>query len=210
MPKPLMMEEVLRDYPKCPHCGVTKPQLQRRWMQFIILPDRPYGHNWATFACTSCASVMLVKSSLGNQSTLTVLQVFPAVQDVPEDLPEKAANYLKQAMAAVHAPDGAVMLAGSAVDAMLKAKKLTDGSVYARIDEAVKQGILTGDMGEWAHSVRLGANRPRHADDHDPHTSEEEARQAIDFVFTLGRVLFTLPAAIERGKVASAGPTSAS
>lgn len=48
-------------------------------------------------------------------------------------------------------------------------------------------------MGAWAHDVRLGSNRPRHADQDDPHATPQEARQAIEFAKTLGTVLFVLP-----------------
>jgi len=93
-----------------------------------------------------------------------------------------------------HAPDGAAMLAGAAVDAMLKSKGLEKGTVYDRIEAAVEQGILTRDMAEWGHEVRLGSNRPRHADKDRPHTTHEEAMQAVEFVMVLGDVLFVLPA----------------
>jgi Domain of unknown function (DUF4145) len=57
------------------------------------------------------------------------------------------------------------MVAGSAVDAMLKHHGYKDGSLYARIDEALKDNLLTKGMADWAHEVRLGSNRPRHADE---------------------------------------------
>ena len=95
------------------------------------------------------------------------------------------------------------MLAGAAVDAMLKEKGLDEGNLYTRIDQAVQQTILTKDMGDWAHSVRLGSNRPRHADLDHPHVSKDEAEQAIEFTRTLGHVMFVLPARVERGRSAA-------
>ena len=86
---------------------------------------------------------------------------------------------------------------------MLKAKGLLEGSVYERIEKAVKEGVLTPDMGEWAHEVRLGSNRPRHADIETPHVSHSEAEQALEFVRTLGQVLFVLPARVREGRATS-------
>lgn len=83
---------------------------------------------------------------------------------------------------------------------MLKEKKLTEGSVYDRIDKAVEQNILTRDMADWAHEVRLGSNRPRHSDDKDPHVSSEDAKRSIEFAQTLGHVLFVLPMLVKRGR----------
>ena len=81
----------------------------------------------------------------------------------------------------------------------LKKKGYTDGSLYSRIDKAVKDHLLTEAMGAWAHEVRLGSNRPRHADDENPHVSEREAGQSVEFAEALGNFLFVLTARIERG-----------
>lgn len=90
-------------------------------------------------------------------------------------------------------------MSGSAVDAMLKHHKLVEGSLYKRIDEALSENLLTQGMADWAHSVRLGSNRPRHADDKRPHVSPDEAKQSVEFAEALGNFLFVLTARIERG-----------
>jgi hypothetical protein len=98
-------------------------------------------------------------------------------------------------------------MAGSAVDAMLKALGYTEGSLYARIDEATAAHVLTQGMADWAHEVRLGSNRPRHADEDRPHVSAAEARQSVEFAESLGNFLFVLTAKINRGiESARAGP----
>lgn len=50
------------------------------------------------------------------------------------------------------------MLAASAVDALLKLKGYTAGSLYARIEKAAEDHVITQDMAKWAHEVRLDAN----------------------------------------------------
>ncbi|WP_162307534.1 DUF4145 domain-containing protein [Bradyrhizobium amphicarpaeae] len=115
------------------------------------------------------------------------------------DIPEPARTYLQQAYETLHAPDAAAVMAGSAVDAMLKVRGLTNGSLYSRIDEALSQNLLTKGMAEWAHEVRLGSNRPRHADRENPHVSPDEAKQSVEFAEALGNFLFVLTARIDRG-----------
>lgn len=128
---------------------------------------------------------------------------------IPDDeievggLPDRAARYLSQAIGSMFAPDGAVMLAGSAVDALLKEKGYTAGSVYERINKAVEDHVLTADMAEWAHAVRLEANRPRHADLDEPHATAAEAKQSIEFAKALGDFLFVFPARVAAGKQAA-------
>jgi len=111
--------------------------------------------------------------------------LYPSVRIAAAEIPDPARRFLQQAMETLHAPDAAAVMAGSAVDAMLKHFKLIDGSVYKRIDEAVSQHILTAAMGEWAHEVRLGANRPRHSDAENPHVSLEQAEALAHFLFVL-------------------------
>jgi hypothetical protein len=135
--------------------------------------------------------------------------VYPAPPAAHEDLPERARKYLEQAYETLSAPDAAAVMAGSAVDAMLKALGYEEGSVYKRIDLALADNKITDGMARWAHSVRLGANRPRHSDADSPHTSPAEARQSVDFAEALGNFLFVLTARIDRG-IQAAQQTSAS
>jgi hypothetical protein len=126
-------------------------------------------------------------------------EYFPAAKIAHVDIPEPARTFLQQAYDTMHAPDAAAVMAGSAVDAMLKAHGLEDGTLYARIDQALAQGILTKGMADWAHSVRLGSNRPRHADKEAPHTTPDQATQSVAFAEALGTFLFVLTAQVARG-----------
>ena len=62
---------------------------------------------------------------------------------------------------------------------------------------------ITKAMGDWAHEVRLGSNRPRHADHEMPHVSPAEAKQSVRFAEALGYFLFVLTAQIKRGTEAA-------
>ncbi|MEO7680189.1 MAG: hypothetical protein ABIS14_05775, partial [Sphingomonas sp.] len=75
-------------------------------------------------------------------------EIIPQVKSIDADVPLRARTYLSQAINSLSSPDGAVMLAGSAVDAMLKIIGYTEGSVYSRIEKAVEDNILTSPMGE--------------------------------------------------------------
>jgi hypothetical protein len=128
----------------------------------------------------------------------------PAPRSAHEDIPERARIFLQQAYDTLHAPDASAVMAGSAVDAMLKAINYNDGSLYSRIDKALEDNVLTKGMADWAHEVRLGSNRPRHADENNPHVSKAEAAQSVEFAEALGNFLFVLTARINRGLQAAA------
>lgn len=129
---------------------------------------------------------------------------FPNRATLADAIPDRARRYLEQARESLHAPAGAVMLAASAVDAMLKHRGLKDGSLYARIEAAVEEHLITVEMSQWAHAVRLDANDQRHADDNAQLPGTDDATRSIEFATALADILFVLPARITTG-LGSAG-----
>lgn len=130
----------------------------------------------------------------------SILEMWPKPKDVSDTLPQRAGDYLRQAIASMHAPAGAIMLTGSAVDAMLKAKGYKEGNLYPRIEQAAKDHLITSDMAEWAHEIRLEANVQRHADESAPLPTEADATKVLEFAMALGQFMFDLPARVERGR----------
>lgn len=125
-----------------------------------------------------------------------IVEIFPDVWEVSEIVPERVRNYLEQAHRTLGAPDASVVMSASSIDAMLKDHGLEDGTLYARIDQAVVDGVLTQKMADWAHRVRLDANNPRHADNSTPHMSADDAKRAFDFANALTEYLYILPSRI--------------
>nr|MDP2190909.1 DUF4145 domain-containing protein [Rhodoferax sp.] len=180
---------------RCPHCGVDKPNLVHSG-QFEPIAYNTQRRYWRVYVCVRCAGLVSAEAPGWDHDTFAI---FPSPQDVSEDLPVRARAYLDQAISSLSAPAGAVMLAASAVDAMLKAKNLNSGSLYARIDEAAKTHLITAEMAEWAHDVRLDANDQRHADDELPLPDQEQAKKCVEFALALGQFMFVLPARVQRG-----------
>src|SRR5258706_12924273 len=90
---------------------------------------------WRFYTCARCGGVVTAAATGPDEE---VIEMYPQPTEVSEAVPERARNYLNQAINSLSSPAGALMLAASSVDAMLKAKGLRDGSLYARIDEAAK------------------------------------------------------------------------
>jgi hypothetical protein len=188
--------------PRCPHCSVANPHLPVVHSQPESAASQVEKPGiWSAFRCSSCGGLVLAhapnKSSYGSQQPGNIDQIIPRPSEANAAIPSIARTFLQQAMNTLHAPDAAALMAGSAVDAMLKHLKFEEGSVYKRIEQAAEGGILTRNMADWAHSVRLGANRPRHADKDKPHVNFEEAKRSVEFAEALGDFLFVLSAKIE-------------
>ena len=151
---------------------------------------------WMIYTCGRCGGVVTASAP---EFGLEVHEYFPLSKSVKVDVPDKPRAYLQQAIESIHAPAGAVMLAASAVDSMLKLKGYTEGSLYARIEKAVGDHLITKEMSEWAHEVRLEANDQRHADDTAILPTVDEAKRAIDFALALAEFIFVLPSRIQKG-----------
>lgn len=191
---PTLTENLILD--RCPHCSVANPNLRR---QHHLETNNHAGTGrriWAIYVCGTCGSVV---SAWSMQHGQQVMEYFPQSAAIDEDIPERPKTFLKQAQESLHAPAGAVMLAASAVDAMLKQRGYTEGSLYSRIEKATQDRVLTSEMAPWAHAVRLDANDQRHADEAATLPSPEDAKRVLEFALALGEYLFVLPTRIQRG-----------
>jgi len=189
--------------PTCPHCGVNRPSLHAAWHREST--DHAGGNEraWGAYCCASCGGVVLAVAPGLRQHQEFISMTWPQNDSTSDSVPSRAREFMEQARASLHAPAGALMLAASAVDAMLKDKGYRDGSLYGRIDQAAKDHLITNEMAAWAHEIRLDANDQRHADDEAPMPSQDDALKAVEFVKALAQFLFVLPARVERGRAAS-------
>lgn len=189
---------------RCPHCSVDNPSLVTVKEEFKTGSDD--GSNvriWRAYRCGRCGGVV---TAYCNTRTRDVQSWFPSAKQVDESLPAKVKAFLQQAIDSTFAPSGSVMLCASAVDAMLKEKGYTQGSLYSRINKAIEDHLLTQEMGTWAHQVRLDANDERHADENADLPTVDDAKKVIEFASTLAEFLFVLPSKVTRG-IQSTTPT---
>ena len=196
------------DLDRCPHCEVHKPNFgQHGGVINTASYENTNAREWAVYVCRHCGGAVLAYAIKGD-TTGTVKEWFPTSNGIDEAIPERAREYLKQARESLHAPAGSIMLCASAVDAMLKAKEYTKGSLNDRIKKAVENHLLTTEMGTWADEVRLDANDQRHADEEASLPSTEDARRSTDFAKALAEFLFVLPARVKRGIAEASAPAS--
>lgn len=181
---------------RCPHCSVDNPNLAVITSFNTAADNGGNQRRWKVYKCARCGGAVTAYSSV---TSTQVIKIYPDVESVNDSLPIKVKTYLQQAIDSTFAPAGSVMLCASAVDAMLKEKGLTQGSLYTRINKAAKDGLLTAEMSTWAHEVRLDANDQRHSDEEAEMPTVENAKQAIEFTKTLAEFLFVLPSKVKSG-----------
>ena len=183
---------------RCPHCSTHVPSLRRQHSLDTVDHAGQNKRHWCVYACKGCGGLVI---AVGKGPGSNASAHYPSgIDQTPDEaIPSRAREYLRQALNSSGAAAGAVMLAASAVDAMLKSKGLTDGTLYKRIDRAVVEHLITAEMGQWAHAVRLDANDQRHADEVAELPTAEDARRVVEFAQALAQFLFVLPARVKRG-----------
>lgn len=119
------------DLSRCPHCGVDRPTL----VNVAEQASKDYNDGnlrmWRMYRCSRCGGMVTAAARNWNAQ---IIECYPAGTELEDAIPDRARNYLTQALNSAAAPSGAIMLAASAVDAMLKAKDLKKGSLYDRIE----------------------------------------------------------------------------
>jgi hypothetical protein len=181
---------------RCPHCSVNNPNLYETHHLESNNHSATNLRRWRIYICKACGGLVIGYARNWEQE---VEEIFPKVEEISSNIPSPAKEYLQQAINSIHAPAGAVLLAASAVDAMLKLKNYKEGSLYKRIDLACEEHLITDDMAKWAHEVRLDANAQRHADEAFVLPDQAGAKRAVDFALAFAEFLFVLPARVERG-----------
>jgi hypothetical protein len=187
---------------QCSFCGVQHPTMEAVTDVIITIPYQDDDNLfWRVYKCNSCACCTIAQADYAEGFVELIL---PEPKDYDDAIPEKARLFLKQANDTLHAPAASVMVAASAVDEMLKARGLNSGKLYPRINEAVKTNLITAEMGEWAHEVRLESNGQRHADETYEVPDKKRAKNILEFAEALAQFLFVLPSRVSAGREGSA------
>jgi hypothetical protein len=159
---------------------------------------------WRWYECRSCGGMVMTMSKMQAVGKYLlagkVEEMWPSRDSVASELPERARTFLTQAIECLHSPVPSIIAANAAIDAMFKGKGLREGSLYARIEKAAQDHLITEEMKAWAHDVRLDANDQRHADEDEPLPSRDDASKCVEFAKALGQFLYVLPARVARGR----------
>ncbi|MDC7718647.1 DUF4145 domain-containing protein [Vogesella sp. DC21W] len=178
---------------RCPRCNIASP--------FIVglrkhAQDRQWGPSSNMLSCTACDQSVLVEYS-GSK----LINMFPSIETTDEAIPEKARDFLNQAIATMNiASSGSLMLSASCIDEMLKVKGYKTGRLNDRIKKAAEDHVITKEMEMWAHEIRLEANDQRHADEDAEPATPENAQRIVTFAKALAEFLFVLPSKIEKAR----------
>jgi len=201
------------DIETCSRCGVANPAYVKVYKDysFYDLNDH-YRRIVACFRCTSCQEIILAETekivssdvkgyfhalASNTQFKINIDKIFPEIKPISENIPDRPRYYLKAAKNTLHEPSASIVSSAAAIDSMLRDKGIasqdSETSLYQRIRQAVAEGILTQNMAEWAHAVRLDANAQRHADHNAAFPNREDANRVFELAQSLAEILYVIP-----------------
>src|SRR5579871_5912299 len=92
---------------RCPHCRVAKPSLVHVFSNQTTNFAKQNPRWWFAYVCASCGGITLtVAPIVANNLPGDIVQTWPPEDVVAETVPQRAREFLGQALASVHAPAG--------------------------------------------------------------------------------------------------------
>ncbi|MBI0141913.1 DUF4145 domain-containing protein [Bifidobacterium sp. W8106] len=203
----------------CWHCGRFSHMTPQGSLISGDLNNAPvYAEVWfAIFKCDSCGYATL--GMIDYNFSLSDVDVSQAQEDflndseeikwIPEaavgmeyeDVPTEIASVASEAYSccSISAYRSAVLMARTVLEATAKDKGVTSGSLYEKIDELAAKTIITRQLAEEAHEIRLLGNDMAHGDLNTP-VSKEDAEEILGFLDSVLDYVYQQPIAIERRK----------
>ena len=122
--------------------------------------------------------------------SFTIQAMYPPSEgDIPDYLPEEVERLFKQGANNLPSnPDAAGIMLRKTLEAVLRDKcPDTKGSLFERIDQAAKIGILTADLTSYAHTIRLEGNEAAQGgyDEADAQRLHSLVKLVLHYIYTL-------------------------
>src|SRR3989344_4184127 len=89
---------------RCPHCRVANPTLEQLWQSATVRYDDTNRRYWRIYRCTRCGSLV---TAAANTFDADIIEMYPSQIEASSAIPQKARDYLNQAMDSLQSPAGA-------------------------------------------------------------------------------------------------------
>lgn len=168
----------------CPHCGIYS----------TISLRTAYGSHYI-YDCDQCDGLILLiieNRKIVDQYPKKVPKLDPAI---PTDV---ASDYIEAVKCFdIGANKASVVMCRRALQTSVIQKGATKDKLNAQIDELFKKGIITEDIMNWSHEIRLTGNIGAHPDqDGLENVTPQDAEELIKFVEEYLNYVYIMPAKV--------------
>lgn len=195
----------------CPHCHSQKNTFTLH--ATFKDPNPAKQHEYISFfTCGNCHEGYVIRSqsrdgqspdnikgNIEQSGKATILKEYPSPIStaVPEYLPDNIKSFFLQAADSLKSQyiDASAMMSRKVLEvAVKKLNPNGNGSLYKRIEQLEQIGLITQDLKDWAHAIRIDGNEVAHEET--PATNEL-ATELLSFVELFLMYTFTMPGMIE-------------
>ena len=155
---------------------------------------------WAVGECPICKMCVLFQFIIQYGCPVKKTYPFPFPLPVDERIPEKIKKDLEEAKLcfSVGAINSSVGMCRKALQRTCKEKGAIKKELYEQIDEIAKKGIISSDLKDLAHSVRLIGNDGVHPNE--DHITREDAEEILNLTEQFLEIIFVTPIKIKEIK----------
>src|SRR3989344_9315722 len=156
---------------------------------------------WVVGECPFCKNCVLLFGQGSNYSfVLKKMFPFPLPSPVDKRIPEKIKKDLEEAKScfSVGAINASTGMCRKALQRACKEKGAIKKELYDQIDEIATRGIISNDLKELAHSVRLVGNDGVHPNEDE--VTKEDAEEILNLAEQLLDIIFVAPAKVKKIK----------
>lgn len=187
----------------CPHCGAySKFTVKTNDSGFWADSSKRFRVTTTTEHCDNCSGIIVVFTRPGGAQTPDKeLISYPTnVPKVDEIIPEKIAVDFKGGINCLSINEykaAAAMFRRSLQQVMID-KNASGSDLFAQIDDLEKRQIITSQVKNWAHEIRLWGNHGAHpSKDGLDELKREDMEEVKEFLESLFDYIYIMPAKVQ-------------
>ncbi len=190
---------------KCPHCDENGTFT---WVIGTVVPRTDGDIEYSFWICPNlkCRGVVHIINNQGGQ----ILDHYPKrVPKLDRSVPEQVQLDMVEAYKSYDAGAwrGSASMTRRALQNSLMEKGATKEKLREQIDELFDKDIITKDIRNWAHEIRLTGNIGAHPDkDGLKDVTQAEAKQLLDFMEQYLNYVYVMPARVDEKRKAKDQP----
>lgn len=154
---------------------------------------------WGLFECPSCKRCVIVGRFSDNKDNPQMQHVYPMPLPSPVDqrIPEKIRRDITEAKLcfSVGAFNASASMSRRALQRACREKGAAKEKLIDQIDELAQNGIITHDLKELAHAIRMVGNDGAHPNEFD--VNEQDSKEILELADQFMSVIFVAPARVK-------------
>lgn len=187
----------------CPHCNVMiTPEYTHIVVGNQAIPIGYNGHY--IYRCTNPDCNKLIYAIWGSGKSAKIVDMYPKrIPQIDKSIPLTVASDFIEAAKCFDNEcfKASASMCRRALQSSVFQKGANGRDLIDQIDDLYSKGIITSDLKDWAHEIRITGNTGAHPDkDGLKDVGQDEAREILDFMESYLNYVYTMPSKVAEKK----------